>query len=91
MNTMMLAAAGGVGILTALQVWAYRASPSWASKRGARDEPGARSMTVATFRRRLLVYYGAALLFVALWLAHALVLEHRAAELQRAIDGKSGR
>jgi hypothetical protein len=90
-NVIVLAALGGVGVLTVIQVWAYRASPSWMAKRIARHDPTVRAMSAATFRRRLLFYYGATLLFIAIWLGHALILAHRAAELQRVIDGTSDR
>jgi hypothetical protein len=48
-------------------------------------------LTKAVFQRRLAIFYGATLLFVAGWMAYAVVLKHRAAEMQRVIDITPGR
>jgi hypothetical protein len=91
MTLALIVAVGGVVILRLVQIWAYRASPSWVAKRVARGDETGRALTKAVFRRRLAVFYGATVLFVAGWMAYAIVLKHRAAELQRLIDIAPGR
>jgi hypothetical protein len=54
----------GIVIVTLLRTWAYRASPN-VSAEGA-----------DAFRKRLLIYYGAMLVFVAAWLTQYFLL-HR--------------
>ena len=61
----LIVAVGGVVILRVVQIWAYRASPSWVAKRIARGDQTDSALTKAVFRRRLAVFYGVILLFVA--------------------------
>jgi hypothetical protein len=87
----ILLAVCGVAVLTGIQVWAYRASPSWAAKRNACGKAPFDLISQAVFRRRLFIYYGAILAFAAGWLVHAFFLAHRATELQRLINTTPGR
>ena len=91
MTLTLMAAAGGVAILRIVQIWAYRASPGWVAKRLARPDQAGSALTKAVFRRRLAVFYGATLIFVAGWTVYAIVLKNRASELQRLIDVTPGR
>jgi hypothetical protein len=91
MTLTLIVAVGGVVILRLVQIWAYRASPSWVAKRVARGDQTCSALTKAVFQRRLAIFYGATLLFVAGWMAYAVVLKHRAAEMQRVIDITPGR
>ena len=86
MTLALIVAVGGVVILRLVQIWAYRASRGWVAKRVTRGDPAGSALTKTVFRRRLVVFYGATLLFVAGWMAYAIVLKHRAAELQHLID-----
>ena len=86
MNVAILAAVGGVVVLTMIRWLALRALPSWVAKRMAHGDATAKAISKATFLRRLLFYYGAMFLFVAGWFGHAIILKRRAAELQRFID-----
>jgi hypothetical protein len=63
-----------VGFVTIgfLRFWAYRASPTRPGQ-GADPSKGVPDRTV--FRQRLLVYYGAMLLFVLVWLVQGFVLK----------------
>lgn len=73
----------GVVMLLALKGWAYGASRASHGKSG---DVEVTAVDRTTFRRRLMVYYGASLLFIAAWAGHAILLRHRAAELQTIVD-----
>lgn len=85
MNLSFVVAAAGVATLMGLRVWALRASPSSAAER-PKDGRNRVEEDKLVFRRRLWVYYGFFAIFVIAWLGHAVVLKHRAAELERELN-----
>jgi hypothetical protein len=64
--TIVLAIVGAV-VVTSLRAWAYRASPK------TNPSPEA----TAVFRQRMVVYYGALILFVIAWVLQGTLFQPR--------------